>query len=127
MSRPITRPIHAILDYVYATKAMAAPKVMKFTDEPKALIASESVGALTLLMGLFTKHEGGLVKALPFNTHLKMDAVAGLLTLGAPWMFGFAHNRRARNAFIALAAISFAVVALSEPDNGSMFEESDDA
>jgi hypothetical protein len=126
MIRPITRPIHAVLDYIYAGQAMAAPKALNFHDR-KASLAAEGVGTYALATGVFSKHEGGLVKALPFNTHLKMDILAALLTLGAPWRFGFAHNRKARNTFVGLAALELAVVALSEPDNGSMLEESEEA
>ncbi|HEX8834336.1 MAG TPA: hypothetical protein VF719_09045 [Abditibacteriaceae bacterium] len=113
----IPRPVHAVLDYGYAIKALAAPWLFGFADEPAAKVASEVAGAVTLVSTLATRHEGGVVKMLPFNTHLKMDAIHAVVTAASPWVFGFAHNTRARNVFLGLALLEVVVVALSEPDS----------
>jgi hypothetical protein len=112
----IPRPIHAALDYVYALKAFAAPKVLGFEDDKTASTVCYGVGIGALLSALTTRHEGGVVKTIPFNTHLKLDLAAAGFSLAAPWLFGFANNGKARNAVVALALLQGVVALLSTPD-----------
>ncbi|HEX8550677.1 MAG TPA: hypothetical protein VF681_03890 [Abditibacteriaceae bacterium] len=112
----ISRPFHAVLDYIYGAAALAAPKIAGFEDQENARALSVAAGVGTLVSAVSTKHEGGIVKLLPFNTHLKVDTATGLFYLAAPWLMGFAENRRARNTFLGLGLLSLAVVALTQPD-----------
>ncbi len=112
----IPRPIHAVLDYVYALKAFAAPKVLGFEDDKAASAVCYGVGIGALLSALTTRHEGGVVKTIPFNTHLKLDLAAAVFSLAAPWLFGFANNGKARNAVIGLALLQGGVALVSTPD-----------
>lgn len=113
----IPRPLHAVLDYAYGAMALAAPKVLGFDDDEKARFTATALGVYALKTGLFSQHEGGLVKLLPYNTHLKIDTASAALTLFLPWLLGFANNPKARNTIIALALIEAVVVALSRPDD----------
>jgi SPW repeat len=112
----IPRPVHAALDYVYGVKALAAPKLLGFEDDDKARLVATIAGVGAIVSGLTTRHEGGLVKLVPFNTHLKLDLGAAILTAASPWLLGFADNARARNTILGLAALEAAVVFLSQPD-----------
>ena len=112
----IPRPVHAVMDYAYGAAALAAPKVLGFQDDDKARLAGTAVGVVTLVSALTTRHEGGVVKLLPFNTHLKLDALTSLVALASPWLLGFSGNAKARNAMIGFAVIATTVVALSQPD-----------
>lgn len=116
MLQIIPRPIHAVLDYVYGATALMAPKVVGFDDDDTARTISTVMGVGALASGLTTRHEGGVVKLVPFNTHLKIDAIASALSFAAPWLLGFAHNVRARNAIVGLAILEAVVVMLSQPD-----------
>ena len=112
----IPRPVHAVLDYVYGLTALMAPKIAGFDDDKTATTVSTMMGVGALVSGLTTRHEGGVVKLVPFNTHLKTDAVAATLSFAAPWLFGFAGNTRARNSIIGLALLEAGVVLLCQPD-----------
>ena len=112
----IPRPIHAVLDYGHGAMALAAPKIFGFEDDEKARLISMAMGVGALSSGLTTRYEGGLIKLISFNTHLKLDAASAALSLAAPWLLGFSHNARARNAIIGLALLEAVVVALSQPD-----------
>jgi hypothetical protein len=116
MLQIIPRPVHAALDYIYGVKALAAPKVMGFEDDDKARLTSTIMGVGAIMSALMTRHEGGLLKLVPFNTHLKLDVGSAILSLASPWLLGFADNPRARNTVIALAVLELVVVALSQPD-----------
>ncbi len=112
----IPRPLHAVLDYGYGLAAFVAPKAFCFDGDDAASWTSAVVGGAALVSGMVTKHEGGLVKKVPFNTHLKLDFVSALLTAATPWLFGFAANKRARNAIVGFALLELVVAALSKPD-----------
>lgn len=118
----IPRPVHAVLDYLYGAAALAAPKVLGFEDEANAKLICTIHGATTIAASLLTDYELGLVKKIPFNTHLKLDLGGALLGLAAPWLLGFSHNTKARNAVVGFALLEIAVVALSEPD-AEVFQE----
>ena len=115
--KPITRPIHAVLDYTNVAKGLLLPKLLKFGDEPAAVTLFKVFGFSALASALTTRYEGGAVKTIPFNTHLKLDAACALLMLPMPWLLGFAGNARARNTTLAVALAELAVVALSQPDS----------
>jgi hypothetical protein len=112
----IPRPIHAVLDYAYALKALAAPKVLGFEDNKTATTVCYGVGIAALLSALTTRHEGGVVKTIPFNTHLKLDLAAAVFSLAAPWLFGFANHDKARNAVVGLALLQGSAALMSTPD-----------
>jgi hypothetical protein len=43
-----------------------------------------------------------------------VDKVLGVLLPAAPWILGFARDRRGRNLFLGLAAVSMVVTALTD-------------
>jgi hypothetical protein len=112
----IPRRVHAALDYIYGAQALAAPRLMGFKDDDKANMAAMIIGVGTIVSGLTTRHEGGVIKMLPFNTHLKLDAASAVLSSAAPWLLGFSDNKKARNAILGLAALAAVVTLLSQPD-----------
>jgi hypothetical protein len=117
----IPRPVHAVLDYLYGATALMTPKVVGFEDNSPAKVTGTVIGVAALLSGLTTRHEGGVVKLLSFNTHLKLDMAGAALALAAPWLLGFSHHTRARNTIIGLAILEAAVAMLSQPDEPSAF------
>ena len=116
MNKPISRPLHGLIDYHYAVIASAAPRLAGFQEEQTAANLARAVGGSVMLYSLFTSYERGLVKEIPYKTHLMLDFVGGVASLAMPWLFGFAHNTRARNTFLALGAFSVAASLLSEAD-----------
>jgi len=116
MPNLISRPVHAALDYAYAVTALALPKAAQFDGDDTARGVATVLGVGTIASSMTTRYEGGVAPMVPFNTHLKLDAGSALLALASPWLLGFSHNTRARNAIVGLALLELAVVALSEPD-----------
>lgn len=106
MNKPITRFQHGFADYAYVPTAAAAPELFGFAEEKTASLLARIIGGGVLLSTLMTRAEWGVVKAMPFKAHLAIDVVAGALTMTAPWLFGFADNKNARTAFLALGGIS---------------------
>ena len=116
MSKPISRPMHGVADYLYAAAIAAAPNLAGFEEEETATLLCRAAGGSTLLASLCTRYELGLLKVLPFKVHLLLDAVTGLAALGAPFLFGFANNARARNTFIGFGMLALIVGSLTQPD-----------
>jgi hypothetical protein len=117
MSGIVPRRVHAVLDYLYAGAALAAPKIGGFEDEPKAKLVCQAHGIATLKTSLLTDYELGLVKKIPFKVHLMIDLGAALFGLASPWLFGFSQNKRARNTILGLALFEILAVAASRRDD----------
>ncbi|AYA37525.1 hypothetical protein D3Y59_10990 [Hymenobacter oligotrophus] len=116
MDQPISRRQHAIPEFTMIPSIAAAPAAFGFTHDKTASTLCYVLSGTALLSALFTRAEWGAVKVIPYKTHLALDAVSGLTALAAPWLFGFAKNTRARNAFLAMGAIASIVTALSRPE-----------
>ena len=52
---------------------------------------------------------------IPYKGHLAIDAALGAFALAAPWVFGFAGHRRARNTFLAMGMAGLSAGLLSQP------------
>lgn len=115
MKKLISRQAHGVADYTYAALFAAAPEVIGFRDEETASGLARAVSGGVLLTSLFTRYELGLVKVVSFKTHLAADVAVGLLTLGAPFLFGFSDNKKARNFFVGMGAFSVLAGLLTEP------------
>lgn len=112
MNKPITARIHGVLDYAAVAAFLNAPLVLGFRGTPAAIVYWLS--GIHLLMTGFTNFPLGLFKVIPFRLHGAIDLLAGLLLLVAPWVFGFADVVAARNFFVAMAVITFVIVALTD-------------
>lgn len=116
MKKLISRQTHGALDYLYAGLITAAPRIFDYADEETATTLSRVVGGGVTLTSLLTRYELGAVRVLPFKAHLAADVAAGLFTLSAPWLFGFARNRAARNVFVGMGAFSVLAGLVTEPE-----------
>ncbi len=105
------------MDYALGAAALAAPNILGFSKNAAPTWLSRGIGLYALTSALTTKNGGGLLKALPYNTHLSMDTAGGLLSLASPWLLGFASNKRAMKTILTLAAIQTVVRMLSRKGN----------
>ena len=88
--RFITRQIHAFIDYPVAITLMAAPFVLNLgTTNPLAKWLSVATGVAAFVLTVFTDHELGVVRVLPYRFHVAVDRIVGLTFVVAPFAFGF--------------------------------------
>jgi hypothetical protein len=87
----IPTKLHAVVDYLFGIVAMLAPWLLGFNQltTPTALLVT--VGALTMVMSLFTNYEGGVLKIIPMRIHLVLDLLIGIVLSLSPWLFNFSH------------------------------------
>ncbi len=116
MFRIIPRPVHAATDYVFAGLLAASPSLVGFEEETEAVLAARVLAGTTVVASLCTRYELGLVRVLPFNTHLLLDLLAALPTIAAPWLLKFDDNPHARNTFVAFGVFEILAVLLSKRD-----------
>jgi len=116
MEQPISRKQHGFTDYGYIPLALALPKLAGFEDEKKAVTLTQVLAGNILTSSLLTRAEWGLVKKIPFKAHLALDVAVGAFAASAPWLFGFAKNKAARNSFLLLGAFGLMAGTLSKPE-----------
>ena len=116
MSKPISRRAHAFTDYSYVPLVASAPDLVGFTQEKTATTLCHVLSSTVLVSSFFTRAEWGPVRVMPYKAHLAIDAIGGLTALTAPWVFGFAKNRKARNTFLVMGVFGLIAGLLSQPD-----------
>jgi len=116
MEKPISRQVHAFIDYAYAHVVLAAPEVLDFDNNQQASLVTRSLSGGVLLTSLLTKYEGGLLRIIPFKTHISLDYAASVFAICSPWLFGFSKRTRARNTFIALGLAGLLVASLTKDE-----------
>ena len=112
MQQPITPRAHGVLDYLSSAAFAAAPRLFGFGGRPATL--SRALGAGYTGLSLGTAYPLGAVRKLPFPAHLAFDSALAPVLAAAPWVLGFADDRKARNFFLAMAGVSAVVTALSQ-------------
>jgi len=116
MEKPISRRQHGFTDYSYIPLALTIPKLASFEDEPTAVTITRVLAGNILMSSFFTRAEWGVVKKIPYKTHLVLDVVVGALAASSPWLFGFAKNKAARNSLLLLGSFGILAGMLSKPE-----------
>ena len=113
--RFVTKTIHAWLDYPVAFALIILPFLLGLgASQPLALAISPIVGTAAFLMTVFTDHDLGIIRVLPYRLHLAIDLAVGLLFLAVPFALGFGGIDAAFYLVNGLAVV--AVICLSKPE-----------
>lgn len=114
--RFVTKTIHAWLDYPVAFALITLPFLLGLgTEQPLALAISPIVGAAAFLLTVFTDHDFGVIRVLPYRLHLAVDLAVGVLFLALPFALGFT-GLDAGYYWLNGAAV-VAVIGLSKPES----------
>jgi hypothetical protein len=100
-----------MMDYIMGVILIIAPWVLGFADNRPAMMVAVVVGVATIIYSLLTEYELGAIHVIPMGAHLVMDAIAGLLLIFSPWLFGFAD--RIIWPHVVLGIIELAAVAMT--------------
>jgi len=88
----LSTKVHGILDYMTGLLLIALPWIAGFNNVVDATWTVIFVGAMIIMMSLFTDYETGMIRSLPMSIHLNIDIVTGLLLAASPWILGFADQ-----------------------------------
>lgn len=116
MTKPISRRKHAFTDYSYVPLVASAPGLIGFADEKAAVTMCRVLSGTVLISSLFTRAEWGPIPVMPYKAHLVIDTLGSLTALAAPWAFGFARNKKARNTFLVMGVFGLLAGLLSQPE-----------
>jgi hypothetical protein len=115
MKKPISTKTHGILDYTVGPFVAMSPWLLGYGKKSElAKWLPVALGAGSVVYSLFTRYEMGVKPVLSMKNHLRMDTASGLMTAGAPWLFGFA--KKTFIPMLLLGLVELAVVALSQSE-----------
>jgi hypothetical protein len=112
MYKPISTQFHGVLDYLTIGTFLTLPRVMGWS---KGLTDGMTMLALGKLgYTLMTRHELGLVKKLPMQAHLAMDAAGGAVLCAMPKLLGDEDDVGACAACCALGIFDIVAAPMTE-------------
>lgn len=85
----ISTRTHGVADYVLSPLLIAAPWLLGFMEGGAAYWTLMAAGVSSILLGLFTDFELGLVRRVQMPLHLWIDGVLGILLAISPWLLEF--------------------------------------
>lgn len=86
----VTKQIHSFLDYPVAIALMALPFLLGLGESsPLALQLSVATGIAAFILTIFTDHQTGLIKVIPYKIHLIVDLIVAIVFILAPWVLSF--------------------------------------
>lgn len=91
----IPSSVHGFFDYFLGLGALVAPWMFGFAHVAPARLVTLLQGATVLGYSLITNYEWGVVRILPFRTHLLLDFIGGAFLAASPWLLGFPRWGRA--------------------------------
>ena len=116
MEKPISRPMHGFTDYTYVPFTYYAPELVGFTKNLTANILCKALSSGILASSIFTRAEWGVFPKMSYKKHLLIDVIGGATALAAPFLFGFAKNKKARNTFFVMGVFGLMAGLLSKPE-----------
>lgn len=109
MQKPINGRMHGMMDYATVAATAAAPRALGFPREAENLAYGLAMGYLGL--SLMTDYPLSARRMVPFKGHGATEVMLGMALPFLPKLLGFENDRRARNFFLGLTALT-AVTAL---------------
>jgi len=109
--RIISRPFHAVLDYLSGGAMLVSPWLFDFAAVTAARNIMVSLGIIVIGMSLLTNYEGGVFKKIAMTTHLWSDLFMGLFLALSPWLLHF--NEETYIPHVAFGAFSVAASLLT--------------
>lgn len=101
----ISTRTYGIIDYIIGFALILAPYLFGFATGGIEQWLPMLLGAIIILMNLFTNYEVSLSRRLSLRFHIGADIVLGVLLAVSPWIFGFAGLIWWPHFFVGLAMI----------------------
>lgn len=80
---------HNVLDYVIGAVLVLCPYVFGFQDIPAARNLFLVLGFGLIGYSLLTRYKYSMLNLIPLGVHMAFDALAGLVLMAGPWLFGY--------------------------------------
>lgn len=107
--RFISTRTHAVNDYIFGILLIAIP--LFYANRGGAAVwIPISIGVVLILQSLITNYEFSLANILPMKLHLVIDALAGILLIISPWLFGFAESVWRPHVIVGVVELGLAIM-----------------
>ena len=97
--------LHAAVDYLVPLTLAGAPLFFEFPENAKWV--AFSVAGIHLTMTLLTDYPGGIIKLIPFRTHLLAELILGPVLVAMPWVLDYTSHTIPMAMCTAWGVISF--------------------
>lgn len=111
LMKVINSRLHGILDYIVVLALWTAPSLFDFTDFTDKFLYG--LGAIHLILTLFTDFKAGMFKLIPLSIHGMIEFVVSLFLVLSPWIFGLMDESTDRNFIIGFGILVFVVFILT--------------
>jgi hypothetical protein len=102
--------LHGIGDYGAGLALVVVALVVGGSDE--AVLTGVVLGAVLLLVSLFTRYPLGVVKAIPFPVHSAGDYLGAILLIAAPFVLDFDDSDSGLTAFYIVVGVVVILLSL---------------
>ena len=117
--RFVTKTIHAYLDYPVALSLLAMPFIIGVgVDNPWARWISPATGVAAFILTIFTNHQTGVIRVIPYWLHVAVDRLVGVVFLVVPFVFSF-HGLDAWYYGVNAIAVLLVTTVLNAPERRS--------
>ena len=114
--RPVDATLHGVVDYqASAVLTTVFPKLVGI-EGTRAAGQIRMAGAVHAGYSMLTDYPLGIIKAIPYQAHLAIDAIGAVALAATPFVTG--QWRKGRSQWVphvALALFEFASLAMSDP------------
>lgn len=112
MQKPINGRMHGMMDYATVAATAAAPRALGFPRTAENLAYGLAAGYLGL--SLMTDYPLSARRMVPFKGHGATEVLLGMALPFLPRLLGFDDDRRARNFFLGLTALTAATALMTD-------------
>ena len=107
--------VHGVIDYLWGVALIATPWLFGFANGGAAQWVAIVFGVGAILYSLVTAYELGVLRILPMDLHLGLDAVSGALLAASPWLLGFAREVYWPHLLFGLFSVVASFITQTEP------------
>ena len=114
--KPVDATLHGVVDYQAGALLMTVLPTLTGIEGTPAARQIRTAGAIHAGYSTITDYPLGVVKVLPFQAHLALDAFGAVALVATPFLTGqWRHGRRHWATHVGLALFELASLAMTDP------------
>jgi hypothetical protein len=114
--KPVDATLHGVVDYTAGTTLLTTFPMLAGIEGTRAARQIRIAGAIHLGYSMLTDYPLGIVKLIPFQAHLAIDAAGAIALAMTPFATGqFKRGRGQWAPHVALCLFELAALALTDP------------
>jgi hypothetical protein len=120
--RPVDSTLHGVVDYSAGTFLLTVFPRLAGIEGSRSARQVRTSAAIHAGYSTLTKYPLGIVKVIPFQAHLALDAIGALALAATPFVTGqFKRGRRQWLPHVGLSLFEFASLAMTDPSGQGDF------